>query len=81
MAQLNAEQLVANLKSINQELISNKDEYKGGSSGARWLKKRMLERAIGYLNQAIAELEYYQQPDSDIDAFGRNLKTLEDYSD
>jgi hypothetical protein len=81
MAQLNAEQIIAHLKSIEKELISNRDEYEGGSSGATWLKNRMLGRATGYLKQAIAELEYYQQPDSDLDTFGRNLKILEDHSD
>jgi hypothetical protein len=81
MADLNAEQVVAHLKSIEQELISTRDGYAGGSSGARWLKNRMLGRAAGYLKQAIAELEYYQQPDSDLDAFGQNLKILEDHSD
>jgi hypothetical protein len=56
MAQLNAEQIVAHLKSIERELINNRDEYDGGSSGATWLKNRMLGRAAGYLEQAIADL-------------------------
>lgn len=81
MTQLNAEQVIARLKSIEHELTSSRDEYDGSSSGATWLKNRMLGRATGYLKQAIAELEYYQRPDSDIDAFGQNLKTLEDHSD
>jgi hypothetical protein len=70
------------LKAIRQELSNATPAGTTGSSeGAAWLRVRMLKRAADGLERAINELECYQRSDEDVNAFGRNLKTLDENSD
>ena len=72
------QQLIEQVSSIKEELSSVRPEQLGPSEGAAWLRRRMLERAVGHLKKAVSELESYRQPDDALDDFGRNLKTLEE---
>jgi hypothetical protein len=82
MSDLNIRAMIEHLKVIRQELGKANAMRTPNSTddGAAWLRDRMLKRAADDLDRAINELECHQRPDDDLDAFGRNLKTLEENS-
>jgi hypothetical protein len=81
MPDLSIMTMIEQLEAIRREL-NNKSliQTTGVFEGATWLRGRMLKRAADELNRAINELECYQRPDEDLDAWGQNLKILEENS-
>ena len=82
MSNLKVGTIIEQLEAIRRELTdATRVAGVDSSDGAGWLRNRMLKRAAGQLQRAINELECYRRPDGDLDAFGRNLRTLEEHSD